>query len=97
MIIFYTIASVVLLIITILLIGRSIIQNNRKSSVSLYIQALKDENSGNIDRALANYKSAYEEAAKTRFQENMKERILNKMKVLHSMKGYNKQFQLSGN
>ena len=83
--------------IIIFLIGKTIIQKNRQSSVSLYVKALKDENSGNLEGALANYKSAYEEAAKTRFQENMKERILNKMKVLHSMKGYNKQFQLTEN
>ena len=80
-----------------MLIGKTIIQKNRQSSVSLYVKALKDENSGNLEGALAKYKSAYEEAAKTRFQENMKERILNKMKVLHSMKGYNKQFQLTEN
>jgi len=97
MIIFYIIASIITLIIIILLIGKTIIQKNRQSSVSLYVKALKDENSGNLEGALANYKSAYEEAAKTRFQENMKERILNKMKVLHSMKGYNKQFQLTEN
>ena len=97
MIIFYTIATVSILIIIILLIGKFIIQKNRQSSVSLYIKALKDENSGDIDAALANYKSAYEEAAKTRFQENMKQRIINKMKVLHSLKGYNKQFQLTEN
>ena len=80
-----------------MLIGKTIIQKNRQSSVSLYVKALKDENSGNLEGALATYKSDYEEAAKTRFQENMKERILNKMKVLHSMKGYNKQFQLTEN
>lgn len=97
MILFYTIALITILIIAILLIGKTVIQKNRRPSVSLYVKALKDENSGDIDAALANYKSAYEEAAKTRFQENMKQRIIKKMKVLHSMNGYNKQFQLTEN
>lgn len=96
MIIFYTILSAIILSI-LLYIVRTVIQKKRQTSFSLYVKALKDENSGNLDAALANYKSAYDEATKTRFQENMKERILNKMKVLHSMKGYNKQFQLTEN
>ena len=96
MIIFYTILSAIILSI-LLYIVRTVIKKKRQTSFSLYVKALKDENSGNLDAALANYKSAYAEATKTRFQENMKERILNKMKVLHSMKGYNKQFQLTEN
>lgn len=96
MIIFYTILSATILII-LLFILKTVIQKKRPSSFSLYVKALKDENSGNLEEALVSYRIAYEEAAKTRFQEDMKQRILKKMKVLHSMKGYNKQFQLNEN
>jgi hypothetical protein len=54
----------------------------------LFAAALQDENSGNFEMAVINYKTALEAAGTRRFHGNLKERINEKLKVLYMVIEY---------
>jgi len=60
---------------------------------NLFAEALKDENSGNLESAVTIYKAALQEANKSRFQHDLREKIVEKLKVLNTVLAYNRNFQ----
>lgn len=58
----------------------------------LFVEGLKYENSGHFEEAIINYENALHEVRKNRFQSNMKNRIIQKLKVLHTIIEYKKSF-----
>lgn len=76
------------LTIAILLI-RSFIPRKKNTSVELFIEALRNENSGNFEAAITAYESALIEVKKNKFRDdNLKDKITEKLKVLHSIIEY---------
>jgi tetratricopeptide (TPR) repeat protein len=58
-------------------------------SVDLFNEALRNENNGQYEKAVANYESALNEVNKTRFHKTFKNKIIEKLKVLHTLIEYN--------
>ena len=60
---------------------------SRKKSVTdgLYSAALKNENNGDFREALTNYEIALKEVKKTRYNKTLKNKIIEKIKVLQTV------------
>ena len=79
-------------IITIAVIT-SILLNKKTLPVRLFIEAQKNENDGRYEEAVITYESALEEVKKFRFHGSLKNKIIDKLKVLHTTIEYNNNFQ----
>ena len=68
---------------------------NRKKNIprELYAEGLRNENSGDFKAALQNYERALSEAGKMGFPNNLKNKIIEKLKVLNTVLEYNRGFQ----
>jgi hypothetical protein len=64
----------------------------RKTSLSsqLYSKAIKAENEGLYDEAVISYENALSEIKKNRFHRNLKIKIYEKLKILHTLRTYKK-------
>lgn len=56
----------------------------------LYIKGLRTENSGDYEEATIAYESALDEVNKNRFHQSLKNKIIEKLKVLRTVKNYEK-------
>ena len=54
----------------------------------MFAEALRDENSGNFERAVFSYRTALEAANTKRFHSNLKEKINERLKVLYTVIEY---------
>jgi len=72
------IALIIILIIT------SLFVKKKSLPVKLFIEAQKNENDGRFEEAIITYESALDEAKKVRFNSELKNRIVDKLKVLHT-------------
>ena len=75
---FFMIALIIILIIT------SLFVKKKSLPVKLFIEAQKNENDGRFEEAIITYESALDEAKKVRFNSELKNRIVDKLKVLHT-------------
>ena len=60
--------------------------------VELFVEGLKYENNGHFDEAIINYENALNEVKKNWFHGDLKNRIMQKLKVLHTIIEYKKNF-----
>lgn len=67
-----------------------LLRRNKSSSVKLFQAALKDENRGEFASAILQYETALNEAEKNGFDEHLRIRIIEKLKVLHTITEYQK-------
>ena len=58
----------------------------------LFGEGLKYENDGHFDKAIINYENALSEVKKNRFHNTLKNKIIQKLKVLHTIIEYKKSF-----
>jgi hypothetical protein len=65
-------------------------KRTKNSSVKLFHAALKDENSGEFASAIQQYETALNEAEKNGFDVQLRSRIIEKLKVLHTITEYEK-------
>jgi len=63
--------------------------------VELFVEGLKYENNGHFDEAIINYENALSEVQKNRFHRDLKSKIIQKLKVLHTISEYKKNFQFT--
>lgn len=89
--VYYYIIVFIVLLIAILVI-RSWVLQRKNIPVELFVKALQNENSGNFDQALISYESALEEVNKIRFHRNLKHKIIEKIKLLHTLIEYRNSF-----
>ena len=88
---FYLIFLTVLILIILLL--RSILQRKNNILFKLFAEALQKENSGHYEAAIITYQGALDETKKTGFNRNsQKNKIIEKLKVLHSVLKYKNGF-----
>jgi hypothetical protein len=80
-----------IVIITILVISSILVRKNNLP-VRLFIEAQKNENDGYFEEALITYESALDEVKKLRFHGNLKNKIIDKLKVLHTAIEYKNNF-----
>lgn len=67
------------------------------SSVGLYMEALKNENNGQLEEAVILYESAFAEAKKNGLNTSFENKILEKLRLLHTVIAYNQTFALREN
>jgi len=69
---------------------RSLFPVMKNLPADLFTEALRDENSGEFEKALTQYQSALDALTKSRFQNaGLKKKIEEKLKVLHTVIEYN--------
>ena len=73
----------------IILVFRFAVSSKENISINLFNEALKNENNGLYELAVTNYESALSEVKKTRFHSTFKNKIVEKLKVLHTLIEYN--------
>jgi len=73
----------------IILVLRFAVSSKENISINLFNEALKNENNGLYELAVTNYESALSEVKKTRFHSTFKNKIVEKLKVLHTLIEYN--------
>lgn len=77
------------LLLLIILSIRSYLLRSSKLSKELFSEALRNENRGMFEAAVIGYQSALNEANKTRFHLNLKNRIIEKLSLLNAFIEYN--------
>jgi hypothetical protein len=68
----------------------SIFLKKKNLPVELFVEGLKHENDGQFDEAIINYENALAEVNKNRFHRHLKNKIVQKLKVLHTIIEYKK-------
>jgi hypothetical protein len=90
---YYFLLTLLLSIIVILV--HYFIQRRKNIPVELFFEALKNENNGHFEAAVTTYETALFEVKKSRFgSSNLKNRIIGKLKVLHTNIEYQNNFEL---
>ena len=85
---FYYYFFLLLILSIIFLVFRSLFLRKRNISVELFVKGLSNENNGNFEEAVVNYECALQEVKKIRFHNNLKNKIIEKLKVLHTFIEY---------
>jgi hypothetical protein len=90
---FFQYTPFVMISVIIILIVGSILTKKQTLPVRLFIEAQKNENDGDFEQAVITYESALEEISKFRFHGSLKNRIIDKIKVLHTSIEYKNNLQ----
>jgi len=85
---FYQYIPFIMILLLIAFIISSVFLKKNNSSLKLFVEGLKHENSGNFEEAIRNYENALSEVKKSRFRNNLENKIVQKLKVLHSILEY---------
>jgi hypothetical protein len=91
--VYYYILVIITLSIAFIII-RSWVLQRKNIPVELFVKALQNENSGNFEQALISYESALDEVNKIRFHRSFKNKIIEKIKLLHTLIEYKNSFQI---
>ena len=89
----YNYIFIVVVVLTILFLVRIYFSRKRSLPVQLYMEALKNENSGDLEAAIRIYNNALIEAQKLRGQGDLETRIIAKLKLLNTVIAYRNGFQ----
>ena len=71
----------------------SLFPKKKDLPVELFVEGLRYENDGHFDEAIINYENALSEVKKNRFHRELENRIIQKLKVLHTISEYRKNIQ----
>jgi hypothetical protein len=74
------------------LLVRSLVLQKKTISSRLFVEALRDENCGHFEEAVVTYENALCEVKKRRFHSGLKNKIVDKLKVLHTAIEYKNSF-----
>jgi hypothetical protein len=93
----FTYSFILILILSALIVvSRLIFLRKRNIPVELFTEALRNENSGQFEAAVINYENALNEEKKSRFHSNnLKHKITEKLKILHTTIEYNNSYHIS--
>jgi len=86
----YYVVYLIILLAAFFLFVRYIIQRKTSLPIQLFIKGLRTENSGNFEEATISYENALNEVKKIRFHHSLKNKIIEKLKVLRTVKRYEK-------
>ena len=78
----------------IILIMRTVILGENSASAKLFAEALRKENNGQLEDAITTYEIALNEVKKVRYHNSLKNRITEKLKVLHTNIDYRNGFYI---
>ena len=85
------------IMITILIasIVSSLFLKKKNVQVELFVEGLKNENNGDFDEAIISYENALSQVNKDRYHRDLKTKIIQKIKVLHTILEYRKNTQFT--
>lgn len=86
---FYQYLPFIMILLLIIFIMSIIFQKNKNVPVELFFQGLKLENNGHFAEAISNYENALHEVKKSKFHSDLKNKIVQKLKTLHTILEYN--------
>ena len=81
---FFLYSPLFMIVVIITLIISSVLFKRKSLPVKLFIEAQKNENDGHFEEAILSYETALDEAKKVRFHSSLKNKIADKLKVLHT-------------
>ncbi len=90
---FFQYTPLFMIVIIITLVITSMLVKKKSLPVRLFIEAQKHENEGHFEEAVFTYESALGEARKFRFHGSLKNKIIDKIKVLHTAIEYKNNLQ----
>lgn len=82
----YFFISIAFILIFILI--RSYVLQRKNVPVALYVSALKNENNGHFEQAVIIYENALIEVKKIRYHTSLKNKIIEKLKIMHTIIDY---------
>ncbi len=85
---FYQYLPFIIIILLISFLISSIFFQKKNLPVKLFFEGLKNENSGHYEEAIMNYENALTEVKKNKFHGHLKNKIIEKLKVLHTIIEY---------
>ena len=81
---FYYYFLLIIVLSVIVLLIRSLVFRKKNIPVKLFVEALKSENSGHFETAVITYENALKEVKKIKFHNDLKNKIIAKLKVLRT-------------
>ncbi len=81
---FYYYLFLIIVLSFIILLIRFFVLRRKNIPAELLAEALQDENNGHFEAAVITYESALNEIKKIRFHNELKNKIIEKLKVLHT-------------
>ena len=90
---FYQYLPFIMIALLITSIISSLFLKKKDLPVELFVEGLRYENDGHFDEAILNYENALNEVKKNRFHRDLENRIIQKLKVLHTISEYRKNIQ----
>jgi hypothetical protein len=91
--IFFQYLPFIMITLLIASIISSLFLKKKNLTVELFVEGLRYENDGHFDEAIMNYENALNEVRKNRFQSDLENKIIQKLKVLHTISEYKKNIQ----
>jgi len=90
---FYQYLPFIMIALLITSIISSLFLKKKDLPVELFVEGLRYENDGHFDEAVINYENALSEVKKNRFHRALENKIIQKLKVLHTISEYRKNIQ----
>jgi len=83
-----------MILLIIILLIRSVVLRNNNILEKLFIEAIKNENSGDFEAAIISYENALNEVKKGKLHDSdLENKIMGKIKVLHTAIDYKNNLQ----
>lgn len=83
---YFTLLSLILLVI--IHFVRSFLRRNKNTSVEFFSEALRNENDGDYESAVINYEFVLNKFKKNKFDNIIRNKAIEKLKVLHAIIEY---------
>lgn len=85
---FYQFLIYIMLLLLIIFLIHSVVQRKKNIPVELFVEALRNENNGEFEAAIVTYERALNVVGKNRFRSGLKNKIIEKIKVVHTIIEY---------
>jgi len=86
---FFLSVSLCVIIFFVFVLTRALNHTKSPICIGLYVKALRDENNGQFEAAIAAYETVLVQCGKIRFQGVFRNKIIGKVKLLHTIIDYN--------
>jgi len=85
---FYNYFFLLIVLSIIVLLIYFFVVRKKNIPVGLFVEGLRNENNGHFEAAIINYETALNEVRKIRFHGTLKNKIIEKLKLLHTVIEY---------
>ena len=85
---FYNYFFLLIVLSIIILLIHFFVVRKKNIPVGLFVEGLRNENNGHFEAAIINYETALNELRKIRFHSTLKNKIIEKLKLLHTIIEY---------